>query len=197
MRTIIEVGANNGNDTARWLAEHGTRVFAFEPTPELSLHLKERFKGWEGYYPMPIAVDIENGWKWFNIAGTSDWGCSSIFDFNPNIHKEWEGRPDFRFTDRCRVPAMRLDTFMELYNIGEVDYLWVDAQGNDFRVLQSLGDKINLVKAGKCEAAWTVNLYTGVDNTADSIAKWLIEKGFKVTSDPYNGKEADIHFIRE
>jgi FkbM family methyltransferase len=196
MKTIIEVGSNNGNDTANWFSDPLTRVFAFEPTPELALYLKDRFKGNPNYYPMPLAVDLENGWAWFNIAGTGDWGCSSIFDFNPNIHNEWEGRPDFHFTDKCRVPTIRLDTFMTLYGVEEVDYLWIDAQGNDFRVLQSLGDKVRNIKAGKCEAAWSVNLYSGVDNTATSISKWLMERGFKVAANPYNGKEADIHFER-
>lgn len=195
-RVVIEVGANKGTDTMRFLSD-GCIVYAFEPTPELSLELKEKFKGYPNYYPMPLAVDIENGWKQFNIAGTSDWGCSSLFQFNPNIENEWPDRPDFKFTDYCRVPTIRLDSFMTLYGINQVDYIWIDAQGNDYRVLQSLGKKINCVKEGRCESAWSVNLYREVDNTTETIKKFLTKKGFELTVevDKYYGKyEADIHF---
>ncbi|CAB4124319.1 fkbM_fam, methyltransferase, FkbM family [uncultured Caudovirales phage] len=194
MAIIIEVGANKGTDTENFLKDSNNQVFAFEPTPELHLELKNKFKNLENYYPVPLAVDVDNGWTWFNIAGSGDWGCSSIYNFNPNIHQEWQDRPDFKVTDRCRVQTTRLDTFMETYNIPGIDYLWIDAQGNDFRVLQSLGDKIHLVKEGKCEAAHTVNLYSEVDNTEYSIVSWLTDKGFECMLHRYNGKETDIHF---
>lgn len=192
---VIEVGANKGTDTVKFL-DAGDIVYAFEPTPELILELKNKFKHYSNYKPVNLAVDTVNGWSWFNIAGQHDWGCSSLHDFNPNIHAEWTERPDFKFTDRCQVQTIRLDDFITLYGIQTVDYLWVDAQGNDFRVLQSLGQKISLVKAGRCEAADTVNLYTNVDNTKESIGSWLENQGFEICVDCYNGKEADIHFLR-
>lgn len=201
MKTVIEVGANSGNDTERFLNE-GNRVFAFEPTPELNLYLKNRFRGNENYFPIPLAADLENGWAWFNIAGSHDWGCSSIFHFDPEIHQKWQGRPDFHVTDRCRVQTMRLDTFIETYGvtygIEVVDYLWIDAQGNDFRVLQSLGDKVNLVLAGQCEVAYECDLYTGVDNRHTSVVNWLRSKGFSyIEVIPHeHRKEADVHFSR-
>jgi FkbM family methyltransferase len=194
MKTVIEVGANFGTDTQRFLSEPDNIVYAFEPTPELNLHLKDKFQQASNFFPIPMAVDLENGWKWFNIAGTNDWGCSSLHSFNPNIAEEWAGRPDFHFTDRCRVMTIRLDTFMDIYNIHDVSYLWIDAQGNDFKVLQSLGSKIDLVREGRCEAAYSVNLYANVDNTVDSILNWLGSRGFNCVVDAYNGKEADVHF---
>lgn len=196
MKTVIEVGANFGNDTERFLNE-GKRVYAFEPTPELNLHLKNRFRGHENYFPVPLAADLENGWAWFNIAGSHDWGCSSIFHFDPEIHQKWQGRPDFKVTDRCRVQTMRLDTFMRTYGIECVDYLWIDAQGNDFRVLQSLGDKIDSVLSGQVEVAYECELYTGVDNKHDSVVKWLTDRGFNTKTVPHiHHKEADVYFSR-
>lgn len=106
-RIVFEVGANKGTDTAKFLDE-GSTVYAFEPTPELILELKNKFKVHPGYMPVPLAVDLENRWTVFNIAGSSDWGCSSIHEFNPNIHQEWGGRPDFKTTDQCRVMTIRL-----------------------------------------------------------------------------------------
>ena len=196
MKTVIEVGSNSGNDTKRFL-DAGDCVYAFEPTPELHLFLKNRFKGYTNYYPVPMAVDINNGWANFNIAGNADWGCSSIFDFAPNIHDIWKGRSDFNVTDRCRVMTIRLDTFIDLYGLSTIDYLWIDAQGNDFRVLQSLGDRINLVQAGQVEVAYEVNLYTGVDNSHASVIQFLEKNGFHHNTVPHHHKkEADVYFSR-
>ena len=197
MKTIVEVGANKGTDTQRFLADESARVFAFEPTPELCLELKNKFRNNERYFPVPMAVDLTDGWTWFNIAGQGDWGCSSIFDFTPNIHEIWEGRPDFKATDRCRVMTIRLDTFMRLYGVDWIDYLWIDAQGNDFRVLQSLGGMIGCVQAGQVETAYEVNLYSGVDNSTESVVKYLEIMGFKTRVVPHSHrKEADVYFER-
>lgn len=196
-KIIFEIGANKGTDTSRFLKENSI-VYAFEPTPELNLELKNKFKTHPAYMPVPMAVDLENRWTVFNIAGSADWGCSSIHEFNPNIHSEWLGRPDFNVTDQCRVMTIRLDTFMQVYSIPRIDYLWVDAQGNDFRVLQSLGDRIKDVAAGRCEVALEVNLYNNVDNSHVSVGNWLVERGFHVQMQPHpHHKEADLVFTRK
>lgn len=195
---VVEVGANNGDDTKRFL-DFDHDVYAFEPTPELHVQLKERFKNHPKYYPIPAAVDIQNRWAWFNIAGNCGGGCSSLHNFNPNINEIWNGRQDFVMTDRCRVLTMRLDTFMTVYNIPKIDFLWIDAQGNDFRVLKSLGDRIKDVVAGRCEVAYNVNLYDGeaIKNNCVEVGEWLQANGFEYTVTPHNHKqEADIDFKR-
>ena len=198
MKTIVEVGANQGTDTRRWLKDGNNIVYSFEPTPELILHLKEKFKDNDRFNLIPVAVDIENSWKWFNIAGNRDWGCSSLHEFNPNIEELWTDRSDFKVTDRCKVMTMRLDTFIENYKIEKIDYLWIDAQGNDFLALQSLGKYISIVNEGKCESAFTVNLYNNTDNNVDTIRPWLEERGFECRISPdKRKKEADIHFKRK
>lgn len=196
MGTVIEVGANYGTDTEKFVLQ-GHRVFAFEPTPELILHLQQKFKGKDNFHLAPLAVDSEEGWATFHIAGGGDWGCSSLYEFTPDIHNKWEGRPDFQMTDSVVVMKMRLDTFMDLYGIDRVDYLWIDAQGNDFRVLKSLGDRISDVFEGKCEGAYTVDLYQNADNNVFVISDWLKDRGFETRIQPDNvGKEADVHFWR-
>jgi FkbM family methyltransferase len=190
----IEVGANNGRDTQAML-DQGYEVYAFEPTPELHLDLSKRLSHYENYYPICAAVDTEDGWGTFYVAGQSDWGCSSLHDFNPEIHSLWEGRPDFNVTHKYTVQKIRLDTFMEVYSFNKIDYLWIDAQGNDLAVLQSLGSRIYKVRAGRCEVALTVNLYN-TDNTFDNVTKFLEDNGFTYTWDTENGKEANIYFSR-
>lgn len=197
MRTIVEVGANWGGDTEKFVKQKGTVVYAFEPTPELFNHLSNTYSSYSNVTILPYAVDEEEGEAVFNIAGTGDWGCSSLYTFDPEIHQKWDDRPDFHFTDQVTVEKKRLDNFIEEYNIETIDYLWIDAQGNDFRVIKSLGDKISIVREGKCEGAYTVDLYTNTDNHVNDIVAFLVEKGFDCKIVPDNvGKEADVHFKR-
>jgi FkbM family methyltransferase len=197
MKTIVEVGANWGGDTKRFADESNNFVYAFEPTPELFDHLCETFSSYSNVKILPFAVDEEEGEAIFNIAGTGDWGCSSLYTFDPEIHQKWEGRPDFHFTNQVTVEKKRLDNFINENNIDSIDYLWVDAQGNDFKVMKSLGDKINIVKEGKCEGSYSVDLYVNTENNVSDIVQWLTSKGFKCKIVPDNvGKEADVHFRR-
>ena len=197
MKTVIEVGANWGTDTEN-LATKNTTVYAFEPTPQLIEHLKDKFKNNTNVHIIDLAVDEEEGRAEFNIAGTSDWGCSSLYNFTENIHEKWLGRPDFNFTETCIVDKVRLDNFINENKIESVDYIWIDAQGNDFRVLKSLGDKISIVKEGKCEGSYTVDLYQNTNNNVNDICDWLCQRGFTCEIIPDNvSKEADVHFKRQ
>lgn len=194
MKTIIEVGANRGTDTEKWLTDKENTVYCFEPTPELCSILWEKFSNLPNFHLFAGAVDIENSWKNFNIAGQKDWGCSSLHNFNQDIDSLWPKRKDFKFTKSVNTFCIRLDSFIEMSNIKVIDYLWIDAQGNDWNVLKSLGNKIDLVKEGKCEVAYTVNLYN-TDNTIDNVKPWLEKRGFTVSVVPDSAeKECDLHF---
>lgn len=192
---IFDVGANDGGHTNKFLAQEGALVYAFEPTIELQNQLQKKFKNNNNFFLIPAAVDIENGFRYFNVAGTKDWGCSSLHEFTDNIDQLWPNRPDFHFTDRYKVLTLRLDTFCVLHNITQIDFLHIDAQGNDFNVLKSLGEKINLVQSGECEAALKVNLYKDTNNDAYEIKKWLEDKGFTVSFEDQH-QEVNIIFRR-
>jgi hypothetical protein len=63
--------------------------------------------------------------------------------------------------------------------------------------LKSLGEKIGIVLKGKCEGAYTVDLYKTQENRVEDIVAWLEANSFSCSVVPDNvGKEADIHFTR-
>lgn len=192
MKVKIEVGANHGTDTER-LAEDGSIVYAFEPTRELVNILWNKFNHNPNVKIIPFAVDVTNGFATFKIAGQSDWGCSSLHDFSG----QWD-RWDFKVTHQYEVPKITLYDFCNMYNITMIDYLWIDAQGNDFNCLLSLKDKINIVKEGKCEVAMNYELYGGTNNHINYVKPWLEEKGFEVEVIPDNiSAECDLIFRRK
>ena len=139
----FDVGANQGTDTIQ-LAEDGSIVYAFEPTKFLvNDHLWPKAKENPNIIVIPMAVDIENGFKTFNVTEFWDWGCSSLHTTSGNIDGSWVEH--FKVTDSYIVPTITLYDFCKLYNIDRLDYLWIDTQGNDLNVLKSLGDKIKMV----------------------------------------------------
>ena len=200
MKVKIEVGANTGRDT-KILASDGSIVYAFEPTWELiSDYLWPMSYENPNIRIIPFAVDSECSFKTFNIAGQSDWGCSSLFEFSDDLSTKWPGRDDFKKTHSYIVPTITLYDFCKLYNIEQIDYIHIDAQGNDFNVLKSLGDKISIVVEGNVEASNNVDLYKGIDNKSEDVRQYLIDNGFEIieeSANDYLSAEINIHFKRK
>jgi FkbM family methyltransferase len=194
---VIEVGVNLGQDTPILIStEH--QYYGFEPVYQLIPALLEKFHQHKNAVFIPMAVDVENGIKQLNIANYHDWGCSSLHQFSDDIRQTWPDNPAF-FGMIQNVLTIRLDTFCDLYKIDRIEEMWIDAQGNDFNVLKSLGKYIDVVEKGRLEVAYNVNLYKDVDNSYDSVVKWLTEKNFKfdVLFDNTPQKaEANIIFYR-
>lgn len=197
MKIKIEVGANKGTETKE-LASDGSIVYAFEPTYELLIEYL-----WPLSYEnkniriLPFAVDSENSFKKFNIAGHWDWGCSSLYEFSDNLNETWPGRVDFSSTHSYIVPTITLYDFCELYKIETIDFLHIDAQGNDFNVLKSLKDKISIVNEGVIEASKNVELYKNTNNKVHSIKEYLKLNGFEIIDETINDAveaEVNIHF---
>jgi FkbM family methyltransferase len=197
MKTKIEVGANKGTETKE-LASDGSIVYAFEPTYELLIeHLWPLSHENHNIRILPFAVDSENSFKQFNVAGHHDWGCSSLYEFSDNLDKDWPGRLDFNKTHSYIVPTITLYNFCELYKIETIDFLHIDAQGNDFNVLKSLKDKISIVKEGVIEASNNVELYKNTNNKISDIRAYLILNGFEIVKETINdavAAEVNIYY---
>lgn len=196
MKTVIEVGGNQGQHTKNFISDN-TRLFVFEPVQELYYKLWDRYKHNKNVTVVPFAIDDKETIRTFYVAGQSDWGCSSLNEFNDNLESKWPGRKDFKVTHSYNVLTIRLDTFCELYQINSIDYIWIDAQGHDFKVLKSLGDKLKDVKEGRCEAAMEVELYKNAENKYTDIVEYLSKNNFNTTIKPDSSgikAECDIIF---
>ena len=190
MRTVFEVGANGGDDIARYLYDQENIIYAFEPAPHLYFDLLKRFKNEKRCYLFNAAVDASNGFRKFNIAENT--GCHSLYDFTDNITQKWEGHDDLVFRDSYQnIPCIRLDSFMSLYDIKKIDFLEIDTQGNDWNVLKSLGDRIDDVIEGRCEASYNLNLYKA-DNNWKDLKNWLELKNFDVQIVPHATEDVEI-----
>ncbi len=200
MRVVVEIGAHNGNDTDQLSRQGDTVVFSFEPEPGQFKALQDRFPERHNLHLLPFAVDLEDGHKTFHVSHNNG-GINSLYQLHPNLmNTALRQYGCFRegWGHSVGVWTIRLDTFMYLYNVPQIDFLWCDAQGNDLRCLQSAGSRIGDIKEGRCEVTYKVPIYEGVDNTYDTVNGWLLSEGFKTEIEftHPNDSEIDIHFWR-
>lgn len=206
-RIIIEVGANNGNDTARYAADPENFVIAFEPHPGLFKELQNRF-AISAYEPpknlliINKAISDFNGEAEFNLSELGDKGTSSLFDYHDSLLEtplnqfEWYAKG---FAGKTKVGVWRLDGFLQRMLITRVDYLHIDAQGSDFAVLRGLGSYLeNSVRAGRCEATYGITLYKNASNKWEDIKQYLEERNFEVKQSYIHQyeSEVDLEFVR-
>jgi FkbM family methyltransferase len=89
MKTIIEVGGNDGGHSVQY-ANACDVLYIFEPIPYLASKLKGMFEWNPNVKIIQKAVSDFNGKARFGISGPNyNWslGCSSLNEFNPNINE--------------------------------------------------------------------------------------------------------------
>jgi len=199
MKIVVELGANNGDDTARLLAEHNPdRLYAAEPDPVLFSRLVQRFSGDLRVILWPFAVHTEDAIKTFNIM-EHERGINSLYPLHPNLlntplQKHWQYQKGM--TGQITVHTINFATLLDLYNIDHIDYMWSDCQGNDLLALKSMGDRIQNLRRGRCEVTYQVPVYiTDVDNTYVSMMAFLDSVGFKHRVDYVHQDNSEIDII--
>lgn len=196
MRRIwIDVGAHLGEKTLA-AAENDPAlcVFALEPNLEVAGRLI-------GHRPnfvvVPMAVAEHDGCVDFHINAFA--AASSLLPFNPEGLKRWAGGEVLKVEKTIAVPAIRLDTFMQLMDIEKVEFLKIDAQGADLAVVRSAGARLQDVERLALEVQVTpVPLYEGGSDRAAVVA-YLAARGFELLSSERQSldQEENLVFVRK
>lgn len=196
-KILFDVGANNGSTSINWSYDKNNLVYAFEPTPKMYNEIESKIIGIDNYFLIKKAVSNYNGSAIFNIAGNADWGCSSLLEFSEKSQTEWPGRTEFYITEKIEVDVIRLDSFIEENKIEKIDYIHVDTQGSDLKVLEGLGIYINIVQEGVIEAATKKDILYYNQCTKEECIDFLENNGFKInrveSNDPFT-HEVNIFF---
>lgn len=200
MKYIVEIGANIGSDTKGLLQDPDAQVFAFEPHPDLYQNLCTMFANDSRIQIFPFAVDLLDGEREFHISDYNN-GLGSLYEFHPELlNTALQKYPDFKagFARTTVVKTVRLDTWMHQHNIPHIDYIWIDAQGNDLNCLKSAGVRLKDIHSGRMEVTYKVPIYTKTENDFDTAKTFLENVGFSVAIEYVheNDSEIDIKFWR-
>ena len=185
--TIFEVGACEGLDTVRYARRFPqSTVFAFEPVPDNVALLRERLNicSISNAEAIEVAVSDTEGSATLHVSSTAeghersgDWdlGNKSSSLLTPTRHLD---RYEFvSFDRRIEVPCTTLHRFASDRGIDRIDFVHMDVQGAELRVLEGAGDL--LLKTG---AIWLevskVELYDG-QPLAKAIHTFMKKWGFR------------------
>lgn len=161
MKTIVEIGAHSGVETSLFLQDIEAQVYAFEPNRLRFKNLLRLSYNYPRLHVLPFAVDWgDNQEPLFHDADDKN------DSLNPAGNKFSGGNFTLTWT-------MRLDTFIEMYDIPKIDYLRIDAPWAEEACLNSLGDHHHLLQQGR------VKIY----ENKDEILTWLYDNGFNFKND--------------
>lgn len=179
-QTIVQVGAHSGNDALiAACRQHGHKLYMFEPNPRRAAELEQKAAGSGTVFVIRQAVSSAEGRAIFHIANHDD--CSSLQSFAEDVNRtwvhEWHPYKSFEMVEEVEVEVVRLDSFMQDHEIAAIDFLLVDAQGEDLRVVESLGDRAKDVKKIQMEINIHAPLYKDSFGMNDALAR-MSERGF-------------------
>jgi FkbM family methyltransferase len=191
---IIEVGAFNGDDTLIFSEIKNSKVWCFEPVPELYEYLTYRFKDKKNVIVINKAVSDFDGKATFYIANKPDsFASSSLYKLSQFGIKN----TPIKFVEEVEVDVIRMDTFINQYNIDKIDYFHCDAQGNDYKVLKSFGNKLSLIEQGQVEVDYKGSIYSS-DNNIDLVINYLKSNDFRITNINRQKKlDTDVKFVKK
>ena len=203
---IFDIGANEGFDgLGLALKNSNYYVHAFEPNPELLkkiILLKKKIelrigKKIENYQVHSFAVSNKNETRNFNISRNDR--VSSLLKLSENIDEAWPGYRNnhFRVVKSISVKVITLEKFIIDNKINSIDYLHIDTQGNDLRVLQGIGSKIKLLGMGVMEAAINEEKSAYKDNhTLTEVKNFLKKNNLKIQNINYIEHKSDLNILK-
>lgn len=167
---IVEAGAQFGEDTS-WMAEFWTngKIHAFEPVPSSYKQLQLNVDEFSNVSTYPLALSNEIGVKPLYLAG----GASSLLRPKESFNNDYfHSDLDHPIEVQCTT----LDQWAKDLGIQRIDFLWLDMEGNELRMLQASPQILKQVKLIYTE----VNLQPFWENCVQyhELKNWLESQGF-------------------
>ncbi|HVW99061.1 MAG TPA: FkbM family methyltransferase [Candidatus Babeliaceae bacterium] len=192
---IVEAGGYRGEDTlemAQSWQDLLCTIHTFEPLPHLWSALKQKCAPYPVIQVHHYALAESNGIKTLHISSGRSDASSSLLE--PKDHLK--NYPDVYFNHTIDVETITLDSWAQQNSIDHVDFLWLDLQGYEARVLRSCPHILKTVKVILCEVQLT-QAYAGCE-LYPALKSWLEEQGFEVVRENFLGSvnEGNVLFVR-
>ncbi|NJM37799.1 MAG: FkbM family methyltransferase [Akkermansiaceae bacterium] len=135
--TILEIGCHDGENT-QWFIEQFKQpvIHCFEPDPRAIKKFRENFSQYTSVSLHEFALGDKAGTATFHQSShsdpTGDWDASGSLMAPKNHLKEY---PWVTFDSSVTVDVETLDAFCEKNDVKEVDFIWMDVQGAELKVI--------------------------------------------------------------
>lgn len=202
---IFDVGACEGEESIRYknifpLAS----IFLFEPLPKNQTLIFENIKkeNLKNVNLFPIALSDENGFtKFYTSSGRPkevqidldwDFGNKSSSLLAPQLKNmpEW-----LKFNEVIEVQTMTLDFFVEDNKIDSIDFIHMDVQGAELKVLEGAKEKIKNIKTIWLEVS-NLELYKNQPLRED-IEVFMRKNHFQLIKSEFSGEFGDQFYVNK
>jgi len=136
---FVDIGAHDGlfYSNSKYFEDLGWTGLCVEPLPDIFLKLKENRKCiCENY-----AITNEEGEDDFLvIKGYAEMLSGLVKDYDPMHLNRIDGEVNYYGGSKevVKVNTIRLQTLLDKYNINSIDFLSIDTEGNELKVLESI-----------------------------------------------------------
>jgi FkbM family methyltransferase len=204
VRVVFDIGSCEGEDSIRYarLFPNAT-VYAAEPLPRNlpRLHENLRRHNASSVEVLPFAFSDASGSAQFYVSAGQpddrphgdqwDYGNKSSSLFPPDKHLEIH--PWVRFDQVIQVQTDTLANFCASRQIDTIDFIHMDVQGAELKVLAGAGDLISRIKA-----VWTeverIPLYAGQPLKSD-VERFMEDHAFLKLKDTVGAVSGDQLFV--
>ena len=180
--TIAEVGArivNEGNEEAPELFHNlqYAKVISFEPDARACEQINTLTTGFAANIcAYPYALGEKKGSQTLYV--TQEGMCSSLYKPNEALIRHYEGLEVSRLKEEIPIDVITLDEFMQVENIGDLDFIKIDVQGGELDVFKGSEKALQNVIGICTEIEWS-ELYENQPMFAD-VDSYLKSHGFQL-----------------
>jgi len=203
---VFDIGACEGEESIRYSRIFPNAfVYCFEPLPKNQKRIVENLKKYNinNVRLIDAALSDEDGECEFHVSSghpeteskSLDWdfGNKSSSLLPPDKHLDRV--PWLKFEEKIKVPTRTLNSFLLKNKIQEVDFVHMDVQGAELKVLKGAGKQIEKIKAIWLEVA-DVSLYKG-QATRNTIESFMKESNFYLVKSLVEGEVGDQMYLNK
>ncbi|MDR3646451.1 MAG: FkbM family methyltransferase [Candidatus Babeliales bacterium] len=191
---IVEAGAHNGTDTLEMakLWPNST-IHAFEPVPELFQKIKNKIKHYSNIKIYNLALSDLIGKTKMYVSSRND-AASSLLPTNSVVFNHYQ--PKVLFNKEIYIESTTLDKWATVNNIKNIDFLWLDMQGYEPKMLMASPNILKTVKVIYTEVNHK-ELYAG-SILFNEYRKFLETQGFQLVQVCFPFEDwGDALFVRK
>lgn len=201
---IFDIGSCEGEDSIKYSRMFpNSKIYAVEALPNnISLIEKNIEKYSAGNIEvLPFALSDEKGETNFFVSSgqykdkqsDQDWDYGNKSSSMLPPHKHLETAPWLKFDNVIKVKTETLHSVCKEKNISHIDFIHMDVQGAELKVLEGAKDLLETINLIWLEVE-AVELYKGQPLKSD-IEKFMKKKGFYKLKDTVGGISGDQLYI--
>lgn len=202
---VLDIGSCEGEESIRYSRIFPfSYIYAFEPLPKNQIHIEENIIKYkvQNIKLIPFAVSDEDGESEFNVSSGHPQNFSNDLDWDFGNKSSSLLPPDITnnpswlsFEKKIKVKIITLASFLKENKINEVDFIHMDVQGAELKVLKGSKEHIKTIKAIWLEVA-DVELYKNQPLRVD-IETFMKSNGFDLIKSEFEGKVGDQLYLNK